>query len=84
MDIRFINKSNEIINVTEMSIKVIGSNFIGIDGEKNVIIIENYGSEEEAKEELKKIVDRIKEMHNWYVGITEQPNATIIDLRKEE
>lgn len=83
MDIRFINSENEIINASRLSIKVINNSLIGIDAEKNVVQIEEYESEEKAREKLSNIVDKIKEMHNWYVGITEQPNAILVDLREE-
>jgi len=77
MDIRFINSEGELINVSNMSIKVIGGNLIGIDGEKNVVVIESYKSEEDAKKALKIFID-----YMVYLGIkrTKEDNI-LMDLR---
>lgn len=52
MDIRVINKANEIINVSSLSIKTSGKWLIGIDSGNNIVQIEEYGSEEEAENRL--------------------------------
>jgi len=77
MDIRFINSEGELINVSNMSIKVIRSNLVGIDGEKNVVVIESYKSEEDAKKALKIFIDYMA-----YLGIkrTKEDNI-LMDLR---
>ncbi len=75
MDIRFINKENEIINCSRLSIKVIGESLIGIDAEKNVVCVERYESEEKAREILKKAVEIIGKR---YIG-----EDILIDLREE-
>lgn len=78
MDIRFINSKNEIINASNLSIKVIRSSLVGIDAEKNVVQIEEYGSEEEARRWLEGSARQI-----W--KLTELKYSDIIlDLRKEE
>lgn len=79
MDIRIINRDGELINVSRLSIKTIGRNLIGIDEKKNVVNIEVYGSEEESKEELRKIVSIIWGKHDDC-----DKSAVIIDLNKEE
>ena len=61
MDIRVINKANEIINVSSLSIKTSGKWLIGMDSRKNVVQIEEYGSEEEAENRLKAMGYAIEE-----------------------
>lgn len=75
MDIRIINRDGELINVSRLSIKTIGRNLIGIDEKKNVVNIEVYEGEEEAREVLKKIVDFI-----WIKHKDNDSNAIIINL----
>lgn len=75
MDIRIINRDGELINVSRLSLKVIGRSLIGIDEEKNVVNVESYGSEEEAKKVLKKVIYIIWAKHNECDN-----NAVIIDL----
>lgn len=79
MDIRFINSANEIINASRLSIKAMNKALIGIDEERNVVLIERYGSEEEAKEVLKGIVKMLS--GGYYMGNAQD---CLIDLRKEE
>lgn len=74
MDIRFINKKDEIINCSELSIKVMGSSLIGINAEQKIVEIERYGSEEEAREILREVVDVLK------VDVAN----IVLDLRSEE
>lgn len=74
MDIRFINKKEEIINASRLSIKVMGSHLIGINERQEIIIIEEYKSEEEAKEEMKKIIEAVKK------GNIEEYESIIIEL----
>lgn len=74
MDIRFINRRDEIINCSELSIKVMGSSLIGINAEAKIMEIERYGSEEEAREILREVVDVLK---------ADVANI-VIDLRSEE
>jgi hypothetical protein len=76
MDIRIINKKDEIINCSELSIKIMNNFLIGIDAEKNIVNIEEYGSEEEAREILRgigSILDGNK---------MEKSRGIVIDLRK--
>lgn len=75
MDIRIINRDGELINVSRLSLKVIGRSLIGIDEEKNVVNVESYGSEEEAKKVLKKVIYIIWAKHSECDN-----NAVIIDL----
>ena len=77
MDIRIINRDGELINVSRLSLKVIGRSLIGIDEEKNVVNVETYESEGEAKEVLKNIVRFIWDMHDY------EKNAIIINLGKK-
>lgn len=75
MDIRIINRDGELINVSRLSLKVIGRSLIGIDEEKNVVNVESYESEEEARKVLKKVVYIIWAKHSECDN-----NAVIIDL----
>ena len=75
MDIRIINREGELMNVSRLSLKIIGRSLIGIDEARNVVNVETYESEGEAKEVLKKIVDFIWEKHK-----DEDHNAVIINL----
>ncbi len=75
MDIRIINRDGELINVSRLSLKVIGRSLIGIDEENNVVNVESYESEEKAREVLKKIVDLI-----WIKHKDRESNAIIINL----
>lgn len=74
MDIRFINRKDEIINASELSIKVMGNSLIGINAEQKIVEIERYGSEEEAREVLREVVDVLK------VDVAN----IVLDLREEE
>ena len=75
MDIRIINRDGELINVSRLSLKVIGRSLIGINEKQEVVNVESYGSEEEAREVLKKIVDFI-----WIKHKDNNSNAIIINL----
>lgn len=75
MDIRIINRDGELINVSRLSLKVIGRSLIGIDEEKNVVNVESYESEEKARKVLKKVVYII-----WAKCSECDNNAVIIDL----
>ena len=74
MDIRFINGRDEIINASELSIKIMGTSLIGINAEQKIVEIERYGSEEKVREVLRSI------------GKSLENNAAslLIDLREEE
>ena len=76
MDIRIINKKNEIINASELSIKTMNRFLIGIDAGKNVVEIEDYESVEEAEEKLKEVGEEISK------GLVQA--SILIDLRKKE
>lgn len=75
MDIRIINRDGELINVSRLSIKVIGRSLIGINEKQEVMNVETYESEEKAREVLKKIVDFI-----WIKHKDNDSNAIIINL----
>lgn len=74
MDIRFINRKDEIINASELSIKVMGTSLIGINAEQKIVEIERYGSEEEAREVLRNIGKCLER----------NTASLLIDLREEE
>ena len=76
MDIRFVNKNDEIINATKLSIKVNNRFLIGESVEGKTTIIEDYATWLEAMEALKKIRDIL-------LNVISQ-EAIIIDLRKKE
>lgn len=63
MDIRIINKKDEIINVTNLSIMCMDKWLVGMNDEGEIVRIEEYESKEEAKENLKKIGLAIEEAH---------------------
>ena len=75
MDIRIINRDGELINVSRLSLKVIGRSLIGINEKQEVVNVETYESEEKAREVLKKIVDFIWKKHK-----EEDHNSIIINL----
>lgn len=75
MDIRFINGRDEIINCSELSIKVIGSSLIGINAEQKIVEIERYGSEEEARDVLRGVAELV---NGNLVG---ESRGIVIDLR---
>lgn len=77
MDIRFINSKNEVINVTNLSIKIIKNALIGINEKNDVIEIEKYGDEKAAKEVLEKVVEFI------YRGTSNENENIIINLGRE-
>ena len=78
MDIRFINSKNELINVSNLSIKVINNSLVGIDVEKNVVVIEDY----EHKEETEKVLKRIVEMINKSCKDNNNITDVLFDLRQ--
>lgn len=55
MDIRVINSKREIINVSNLSIKRVNSALIGVNERNEVILIEDFGEQEEAKRRLEAI-----------------------------
>ena len=79
MDIRIINSNGELMNVSRLSLKVVKSSLIGIDEEKNVVNVETFESEEEARDILKRIVFNIWRRHVT-VG---NDNPIIINLNEE-
>ena len=74
MDIRFINRKDEIINCSELSIKIMGNSLIGINAEQKIVEIERYESEEDAREVLREVVEVLK---------ADVANI-VLDLRSEE
>lgn len=74
MDIRFVNGRDEIINCSELSIKVMGKSLIGINAEQKIVEIERYEREEDAREVLREVVEVLK---------ADVANI-VIDLRSEE
>jgi len=76
MDIRFVNKNDEIINATKLSIKVNNRFLIGESVEGKTTIIEDYETWGEAMEALKKIRDIL-------LNVISQ-EAITIDLRNKE
>ena len=78
MDIRIINREGELINVSRLSLKVIGRSLIGINEKQEVVNVETYESEEIARKVLKKIVYFIWGKHNECDN-----NAIIINLGEE-
>ena len=79
MDIRIINREGELINVSRLSLKVIGRSLIGISEKQDVVNVETYESEEEAREVLKNIVDFI-----WIRHKGSDINAIMINLRENK
>lgn len=75
MDIRFINRKDEIINASELSIKVMGNSLIGINAEQKIVEIERYGSEGIVRKRMLQIIEMIKK------GVEKQYRGIIIDLR---
>lgn len=63
MDIRIINKDNEIINVTNLSIMTSANWLIGMNDKGETVRIEQYESKEEAKDNLEKLGMVLEEAH---------------------
>ena len=78
MDIRFVNSRNEIINATNLSIKVNDRYLIGETAERETTIIETYENWEESSDVLKQIAETLLDEE----GLSE--DEIIIDLRREE
>lgn len=78
MDIRFVNKRNEIINATNLSIKVNNRYLIGESVEGKTTIIEDYATWLEASDVLKQIADTLLNEKDL------SQEEIIIDLRKKE
>ena len=78
MDIRFINREGNIVNVTNLSILREGMYLIGMNERGNKIVMEKYESEEEAK-------DKIRIIGNNIIIATRNGEETItIDGRRKE
>lgn len=78
MDIRFINREGNIVNVTNLSILREGMYLIGMNERGNKIVMEKYESEEEAKEKIRIIGNNI-------IIATQNGEETItIDGRRKE
>ena len=56
MDIRMINKKDEVINVSSLHLKVINNWLVAMNNEEKAIVIETYENAEEAHEAL---------VHTW-------------------
>lgn len=52
MDIRIINSKREIINVSNLSIKRVNNCLVGINERNEVVLIDEFGSVEEAEKRL--------------------------------
>ena len=52
MDIRIINKNNEIMNISQLSIMTMDNYIVGMNDKMEIIKIEKYGDKEEAKDRL--------------------------------
>jgi hypothetical protein len=78
MDIRIINSKDEIINVSELSIKAMGRWLVGMTAEAKIVEIEEYGSEGRAKEVLRGIAGIINGKES------EKARGIVIDLREGE
>lgn len=78
MDIRFVNKRNEIINATNLSIKVNDRYLVGETAECKTIIIEIYNNLEESSDVLRQIGKTLMNGENL------SAEEIIIDLRKKE
>ena len=76
MDIRFINKRNEIINATNSSIKVSDRYLIGENEEGKSKVIEEYEGREEAEGIIKEIGEQLIRSRG--------AEEIIIDLREKE
>ena len=75
MDIRIINREGELINVSRLSLKVIGRSLIGINEKQEVVNVETYENEEKARKVLKKVIYIIWAKHSECDN-----SAVIIDL----
>lgn len=76
MDVRFINKRNEIINATNSSIKVSDRYLIGENEEGKSKVIEEYEGREEAEGIIKEIGEQLIRSRG--------AEEIIIDLREKE
>ena len=78
MDIRFINREGNIVNLTNLSILREGRYLIGMNERGDKIVAEKYESEEEAKE-------KIRIIGNNLITATQIGEEVItIDGRREE
>lgn len=77
MYIIFINKRDEIINVSRLSIKVVKSYLVGIDERGNVVEIEKYKDEEKAREVLRGVSEIVSGKQ------IREEGGVVIDLRGE-
>lgn len=78
MDIRFVNKRDEIINATNLSIKVNDRYLVGESVEGKTTIIEDYTTWLEASDVLRQIADTLLNEKDL------SQEEIIIDLRKKE
>lgn len=74
MDVRIVNKKREIVNVSELSVGLMGKWLVGRNERKEVVQIEEYESEEEAKKVLEEIVEYVKR------GTKKRYGAIVIEL----
>jgi hypothetical protein len=75
MDIRIINRKDEIMNVSGLSIKVIGKWLVGMTAEAKIVEIEEFRSEEKAREILRGIANVIDG------NVSENSRGIVFDLR---
>lgn len=77
MDIRIINSKEEVINVTNKSIKKMGKWIVGVDEKGEIGVIEEYCGEEEAERGMKEIIEGLK------IGTKKKVIGIIIELKRE-
>ncbi len=78
MEIRVINKEKAIVNVSSLSIVAEGRYIVGKNERNDVIVVEKFGSEEEAEEAMEKVI--------WVIEKANEVNkeSVILDFRDKE
>lgn len=78
MEIRVINKEKAIVNVSSLSIMAEGRYIVGKNERNDVIVVEKFGSEEEAEEVMEKVI--------WVIEKANEVDkeSLILDFRDKE
>lgn len=60
MDIRVVNHEGEMMNVSNMSLRVMGDNLVGYTEENKLMCVAHFKSEKEARGVLDVLISRVR------------------------
>ena len=86
MDIRVVNRGNEVINVSRLNIMAEGKYILGKSEKNDVVVVERFESEEKAKEEMSKVIwviEKANEVKQESIIIDFRENKAEYEIKKK-